>query len=742
MKYLRVSWYALLFAGIFLAFITASGCSQLNSNPQVPDSSLTTSGDSQYQDNLPFPGIDQNNTGRENLGQWTADLNISSLTATVEPDRSSSDRYNVTSFFLYPSLLINGYDPSTGIINVDVTLNNIYPVNGYDLRLIIFSNAGHQLKNADSWTSAYDLPGGLPINPFKAYAKSDPERMFRANTQLTENLKIYLPSGNTNIRFAVDVAFPSHSAEPYWIDNFHQETLLQDIGSTADIWIEVYDWQDDISSVSLYCPDITGTPYTQFTPAGNNLYESTITNSTGMAAGDYPGVIVAYSAGQALYDFIKIRISKAQNTIGLIRNLPGAFDGYTLYSPQQYNTIYLIDMNGDIVHVWRKDYLPNGVVYLLENGNILHNDFDKAGANGGGCEEIDWDSNLVWEYQFPPGYYYAHHDLKRLPNGNTIFIVWEPKSLADVIAAGRDPSTISLSELWTETLIEVKPTGMHTGDIVWEWRVWNHLSSTLGGVADGVPVSTDITDPGKFDINLVASLKKDWLHFNALDYNAELDQIMVSNHNFSEVTIIDHSTANYDDPQAGIEAAKGPAGDILYRWGNPMNYGAGTLADRKITIIHDTQWIKPGLPGAGNILFLHNGSARLYSSVEEFIPPVDEFGNYTKLPGEPFAPDALEWIYTSETLYDFYSAGIGGAQRLPNGNTLICSGTQGWFFEVTPDKRIIWEYINPVTSYGPQKQGTIVTSNDVFRCYRYPSDYPAFAGKDLTPQKPVELPPD
>jgi len=70
----------------------------------------------------------------------------------------------------------------------------------------------------------------------------------------------------------------------------------------------------------------------------------------------------------------------------------------------------------------------------------------------------------------------------------------------------------------------------------------------------------------------------------------------------------------------------------------------------------------------------------------------------------------LVWSYTAP---NFYSFNISGAQRLPNGNTLITEGTQGRVFEVTPDKAIVWEYVAP-PGEGPRAQ------NALYRAYRIP----------------------
>ena len=105
-----------------------------------------------------------------------------------------------------------------------------------------------------------------------------------------------------------------------------------------------------------------------------------------------------------------------------------------------------------------------------------------------------------------------------------------------------------------------------------------------------------------------------------------------------------------------------------------------------------------GYPGAGNILIFNNGSGRDYSSIEEIEPPVDGEGNYSSTPGVPFGPDETTWTYVGEVPENFYAMNVSGAHRFPNGNTLICDGPHGTFFEVTMEGDTAWYYINPVTN--------------------------------------------
>ena len=78
----------------------------------------------------------------------------------------------------------------------------------------------------------------------------------------------------------------------------------------------------------------------------------------------------------------------------------------------------------------------------------------------------------------------------------------------------------------------------------------------------------------------------------------------------------------------------------------------------------------------------------------------------------------IAWQYQGDPPISFYSYHISGAERLPNGNTLICEGTFGRLFEVTPDRQLVWEYINPFFAV-PTGQPNAPERNAVFRAFRY-----------------------
>ena len=163
----------------------------------------------------------------------------------------------------------------------------------------------------------------------------------------------------------------------------------------------------------------------------------------------------------------------------------------------------------------------------------------------------------------------------------------------------------------------------------------------------------------------------DWMHTNGIDYNAALDQIVISARRFDEVWIIDHATTT--------EEAAGPRGDLLYRWGNPFAYGMGEWEKRQLYGQHHVQWIPEGQLGAGNLILFNNGARpREWSSADEWWAPRDSEGNYPREEGQPWGPAELEWSYEAKEPEDFSSGFISGVHRLPNGNTLICCGAPGW----------------------------------------------------------------
>ncbi len=84
-----------------------------------------------------------------------------------------------------------------------------------------------------------------------------------------------------------------------------------------------------------------------------------------------------------------------------------------------------------------------------------------------------------------------------------------------------------------------------------------------------------------------------------------------------------------------------------------------------------------------------------YSAIYELVPPPDNKGNYLLEKGKTYGPEKPVWTYIAADTVSFWSSFISGAHRMNNGNTFINEGARGRFFEVTPDGKIVWEYLNP-----------------------------------------------
>jgi hypothetical protein len=343
-----------------------------------------------------------------------------------------------------------------------------------------------------------------------------------------------------------------------------------------------------------------------------------------------------------------------------------SYEGYTLFSPMGNKTTYLIDMEGYVIHTWEAEYTPGAYAALLENGNLLRAGSLRGspatfGGVGGILQEIDWDGNVVWEYKLLNDNEVQHHCFARIPNGNTLILAWERISVEDFIAKGRDLKKIPVrgpgfngkfqNDFWVDFVREVNPAG----ETVWEWHVWDHVG----------------TGPYQFDINYTVvdpmGSEFDWTHFNTVEYIEENDQVLLNSRNFSEFYIIDHKS-----------------GKMVYRWGNPSAYGQGeppswmNNGDQKVFGSHNATYL-----GRNRFLLFDNGSERPEGNRSAAVEVDARTGN-------------IEWQYTASSSNSLYSARQGGAQRLSNGNTLITSANSGHLIEVTQDKQVVWDFVNPV----------------------------------------------
>ncbi len=368
--------------------------------------------------------------------------------------------------------------------------------------------------------------------------------------------------------------------------------------------------------------------------------------------------------------------------------------GYTIFAPmvqcdkqldekgQSY--VYMIDMKGDIVHHWTIPGLMRMHGELLENGNLLCS-FSEPGRqnpNGlafssSGIVELDWDSNIVWKHEDPM---HDCHDRCRLRNGNTLYLRYAPLTPEEQAKVqGGTPGTEPGGQMYTFEMIEVTPDGKEVDNL----RL------------------ADILDP-EIDIFTPHATREVWPGLNSVEELAD-GRIISTSYNMSMIYIWNRKERKVD-----------------WRYGNKPG--------KQISFPHDPTELENG-----NILVFDNG--RYYVANPDgssaVFPP--DFSRILEI--DPKTEETV-WEYRADNPVDFYSTYISSAQRLHNGNTLIDEGATGRLFEVTPNKEIVWEYINPFYTNSGNRFGKL---NAVFRAHRYPFNYPGLAGKkfDLEAEQPI-----
>jgi len=458
----------------------------------------------------------------------------------------------------------------------------------------------------------------------------------------------------------------------------------------------------------------------------------------------------SYLLGTILFLFCLNGFS--QNTVGLLKyDDELSIGGYTLVYPERQSNAYLLNECGEIVHSWEDENplsRPGAVAYLLENGNLLRAKSEEgnfsSGGGGGIIELVNWDNEVLWRFETKPLGYNQHHDIHYMPNGNILMLLTSPVEFDEIIELGFDTLLNSQDNLIFESIWEVNPS---TDSIVWEWHSKDHLIQEFDATKNNYGVVKD--HPELIDINYQAFAfeKPDWMHANSIDYNEELDQVMISVRNFNEIWIIDHSTTTAEaaSSEGGVS---GVGGDLLYRWGNPAAYNRGTVANQKSFRQHDAQWIddfvEEDYPFKGAIALYNNDVADGLSLGQILRPVWNENSKSYEFIDSTYAPNLFEQTFSHPDTSKNFSTAASSIQILGNGHVVMCAARQGFSFELTPEGEVAWEYVTPFQNGIPAIQGTelSISENFTFQVQRYLQDYPAFVGKDLSPKGYIELEPN
>jgi hypothetical protein len=344
-------------------------------------------------------------------------------------------------------------------------------------------------------------------------------------------------------------------------------------------------------------------------------------------------------------------------------------EGYTLFSTYNHD-VWLVDMEGYIVNRWRMPYTPGAHQWLLPNGNLLFAGMYKSHTELGLPVEMAGIGGVVLEVDWDSKLVwkvmapYQAHDICAMGNGHVMYAAYHPDGIVPDEIAEKVKGGRPGTEFEGKIWGDVVREIDREGKVVWEWKVYEHL------------------DP---DIDRMEPLdnRNTWGVINSI-WICRDGNVLLSLRNCCEVIKVDYGT-----------------GEVLGRYGRGRIYHG-----------HDARELENG-----KIMVFDNGSQRheygpSYSRVIEIEPGRDE----------------VVWEYRALYASDFYSCVCCGAERLGNGNTVICESWHGRIFEVTYEGELVWEYLSPFV-------GSIVGMDTtmMWRAHRYTPDYAGLKGKELDP---------
>lgn len=364
-----------------------------------------------------------------------------------------------------------------------------------------------------------------------------------------------------------------------------------------------------------------------------------------------------------------------------------AWPGYTLFcqthqdrrEPERRFTapLQLIDMEGRIMHRWYTTH-PVQLLKLAPDGTLFTMTRDRSRIEEAGVRRLAPDSTELWHYHCR-----VDHDYYPLADGH-MMIHTIVDHMVPALGNGlrRNPYIIEIDT---------------DDNLVWEWHGDQHLAELAALVDLRTPIDFEawVADqaarirewnpalqamsPTRYEdycAEHVAGFAFDWAHNNtcqvieenaaaAVDPRFRPGNIVFSYRTLDIIGVIDRDS-----------------GEIVWAW------GPGEIDGQH----------KPHMLPNGHILIYDNGTCRGWSRIVELDPLTNE----------------IVWQYAADPKEDFFSAFISGAQRLPNGNTLICEGAKGRLFEVTMDGEVVWEYVSPFRGVIDRRE-----VHNIYRATRY-----------------------
>jgi hypothetical protein len=406
------------------------------------------------------------------------------------------------------------------------------------------------------------------------------------------------------------------------------------------------------------------------------------------------------------------------------------WSGYTIFDAPNGHGAILIDMNGNVVRQWKEIASAPGPFRIFPGGYVMGGNVPRRPHQETiALLQLDWDGNEVWRFdrmeqvrtqetenengeteggelvwssrqhhdwqrEGNPVGYYAPDMEPQVNSGKTLVLAHKNVTVSD----------ISPKRLEDDYIYELS----WDGQVVWDWLASDHVDE-LGfseEARNAIHRSVQFND---------ARQSADWLHINSAAYlgpnrwydDGDLrfhpDNIMISSRTANIIAIINRN------------------GNIVWRMGPDYTETPQLAKVGQVIGQHNPHLIPEGLPGAGNLLVFDNGGQGGYGFSNPARPTGTNAMTRDSSRVLEINPVTLEivWEYSlgGTERFNFYSAYVSNAQRLPNGNTLVNEGMDGRMFELTPEQEIVWEYVSPYFDDAD------VPSHRVYRAYRVPYEW-------------------
>jgi hypothetical protein len=325
-----------------------------------------------------------------------------------------------------------------------------------------------------------------------------------------------------------------------------------------------------------------------------------------------------------------------------------ACNGYNLYCTLGTGEVFVLDMEGRVMHRWACKPAGGPGRYqhalMLSNGDLLVIKENKR------LLRFDWNSELIWKKELK-----AHHDIAPTPDGSFYVCVQNVQDYREL-------------KVSFDGIVHLTADGEEMD----RWSTFEHLTE-IKGILDTRSFLDTILDSiqagqspqGRTSASVIDALRArrakrlDYFHLNTVsllpatalgerDSRFRQGNLLICFRNVNQIAVLEKDSYR-----------------LLWAWGE------GQL-----------DWPHhPTMLENGHILIFDNGNERGYSRIVE-LDPVDE---------------TVVWEYKANPPDDFFTFGAGSVQRLPNGNTLICESNKGRVFEVTQAGEMVWMWLNPVT---------------------------------------------